>query len=281
MANPKIRPRPNGNLPIVRRELPPRDVFQRNYAAVGMPVIFTDVVRAWPALERWSFEWFKQQHGDTIVPIQITDVDVPRNADEKRRAYGVQRTFTLNAYIESCVQAGDAHAYLSSFDLMKVIPSLADDVSFPHFHRYDAFTSRSAWMGMGGSKVHCDFADNLFAQLSGTKVIDLYSPNSLLSRYPDRWSWYSCFCQVDFDYFKPRTEDVAAFQELLPDFSFEISPGEMLYIPYGWWHRVQTVEPTISVNQWWMTPRMLAGRLPLIPVDYARRGLRMASRRLR
>jgi len=271
----------DGNLSIIRRDLPSRDIFERNFAAVSLPAIFTGVVSAWPSFGSWSFDWFKETHGDTIVPIQFINVEVPRSADEKRRAYGVERRFTLAEYIDSYVKAGDSGAYLSSFDLFRVIPALANDVRFPRYHRYDILTSRSAWMGMGGSKVHCDFADNLFAQLVGTKIISLYSPRSLISRYPDRWSWYSCFCEVDFDYFEPRPEDAEAIQDLRPDYSFEICAGEMLYIPYGWWHRVQTPEPTISVNQWWMTPRMLARRGPCIPVDYARRGLRRVSRVLR
>ena len=32
----------------------------------------------------------------------------------------------------------------------------------------------------------------------------------------------------------------------------ELAPGDALYIPYGWWHGVQSLEPVSAlVNYWW------------------------------
>jgi len=30
-----------------------------------------------------------------------------------------------------------------------------------------------------------------------------------------------------------------------------LAPGEMLYIPKGWWHYLRALEPSASVSFWW------------------------------
>lgn len=32
--------------------------------------------------------------------------------------------------------------------------------------------------------------------------------------------------------------------------SFDLNPGEMLYLPAGWFHHIENVGPTIMVNYW-------------------------------
>ena len=231
-----------GHFEILRSLLPSREVFDLEYANVLRPAIFTNVVNQWPALEKWSIDWFKEVHGDKDV-------------------YG---DLLKNRMLKN--------AYLTNVNIIDLIPELAADIRFPHFHSYDRLTALSTWIGTGGAKVHCDFANNLFAQIQGTKIFHLYSPTSLLAKYPCNDSWRSCFSEIDFENFKPRAKDIESFSELKPDYSFEIKPGEMLFLPYGWWHRVLTPEPTISINQWWLTPGMVAR----IPVNYLRRTLRRA-----
>ena len=36
-----------------------------------------------------------------------------------------------------------------------------------------------------------------------------------------------------------------------PTFDVVIAPGEMLYIPPGWWHHVTALDVSFSVSFWW------------------------------
>ena len=32
---------------------------------------------------------------------------------------------------------------------------------------------------------------------------------------------------------------------------FDLAPGELLYLPGGWWHHVRSLEESFSINWWW------------------------------
>ena len=36
-----------------------------------------------------------------------------------------------------------------------------------------------------------------------------------------------------------------------------LKPGDVLFIPRGWWHHFETLEPSIAVNFFWLTPRLV------------------------
>jgi hypothetical protein len=48
-----------------------------------------------------------------------------------------------------------------------------------------------------------------------------------------------------------------ALRDKLQHVTFELRPGEMLYLPCGWLHHVENKEPTIMVNWWTKYPAML------------------------
>ena len=37
----------------------------------------------------------------------------------------------------------------------------------------------------------------------------------------------------------------------------DLAPGEMLFIPRGWWHHFQTLERSVALNFFWATPALL------------------------
>ena len=53
-----------------------------------------------------------------------------------------------------------------------------------------------------------------------------------------------------------RNPDLARYprfaEALAPSQSAELEPGDALFIPYGWWHHVESLTPfNVLVNYWW------------------------------
>lgn len=52
-------------------------------------------------------------------------------------------------------------------------------------------------------------------------------------------------------------EELESYQRKFPLFfsatciDVEMNPGDMLYLPKGWWHAVQAVDPSVSISNWW------------------------------
>ena len=79
------------------------------------------------------------------------------------------------------------------------------------------------------------------AQVTGRKRIRMVSPANLPLVYNHR----HCFSRVDLD-----NVDYAEF----PDFrdahviDLELNPGELLFLPVGWWHHVVALDASITIT---------------------------------
>jgi len=154
-----------------------------------------------------------------------------------------------------------------------------------------ASTSLNIWLGPGGtiSPAHTDPHHNLLAQVFGRKYVRLYAPTQGHHLYPMTSSPCSPDVSPDLpgddshtlhgvDMHNTSQVDVgleASFPGMaaedkerhvaaamaqrarFPSFTNAkcleavLGPGEMLYIPRGWWHYVRSLEASCSVSFWW------------------------------
>lgn len=86
------------------------------------------------------------------------------------------------------------------------------------------------------------------AQVFGSKTIILAPPDSTPNLYPHEHFILNNTSQIvdakaiDYERF-PRARDVR-FRRL------ELRRGQVLYIPPGWWHYVESLAPSFSVSFW-------------------------------
>eukprot|EP00048_Salpingoeca_helianthica_P009790 m.140314 g.140314 ORF g.140314 m.140314 type:complete len:428 (+) comp14946_c0_seq11:18-1301(+) len=97
---------------------------------------------------------------------------------------------------------------------------------------------------------HYDTSDNLYVPLLGTKLFDLFPPeaHSVLRLYPSLHAHYRQ-AQVDPaapSYSGPKAIHVA------------VHPGQMLFLPPYWFHRVTQAEGTFAANLWVQSARHAA-----------------------
>jgi hypothetical protein len=133
-------------------------------------------------------------------------------------------------------------------------PYLFQDIRFlPHLD-VEELTAINFWVGgTNRTGLHYDEVDNLHALVRGAKRFHLIAPGEHARLYPvepderDRrglnWSGIDFFA-VDEARF-PATREVGVLVA-------EITAGQVLYIPAGWWHAVEHAgDPTMAVNFWW------------------------------
>ena len=139
-------------------------------------------------------------------------------------------------------------AYLSVFRIFDEFPELRDDVDFSILDANKVKSSTSGWIGPAGTVTgyHIDWGDNILAQISGRKCLHLASPedndNMYISRKFDQGTTIS---EVDLNNYDeesfPKFKNVKHYKIIL-------HPGEMVFIPRGWWHHVQSLDRSISVS---------------------------------
>lgn len=153
---------------------------------------------------------------------------------------------------------GDETPYLAQHDLFAQVPELAKDILTPDYCCVGSCGEPllNAWFGPGGTvtPLHHDPYHNLLCQVVGTKRVLLYPHNSgdyssnISRMYPHTDPLLFNTSQVD-----PENLEIIKFP-LFSDVSglvATLKPGDMLFIPRGWWHHVRALEVSFSVSFWW------------------------------
>jgi len=230
---------------VERRADVTADEFFARYVAGGIPVVLSDVVTRWPAFARWTPELFRAEYGDTTIDIvdgRDADPDYDRNTPKHTR------TVTMREYIERILAAGetnDFYAVAQNRNLDRdALQPLWADLTLPS-EILDATRSKGCaalWIGPAGTvtPLHHDTSNILFAQIYGRKRFVLASPfETELMR-----DAVGVYASAD-----PETplEQMPAWLAAVRFLRLDLAPGELLYLPVGWWHHVRALDVSISV----------------------------------
>lgn len=216
------------------------DTFMRR----SLPIVITDATSQWKAMQEWSFEYFKSL--DPSIEIHLENGNImQRNTSFEMMTFG--------DYLDKLIvqrDGGDSAdiGYLSIFNIFRAFPHLHDHVDFQLITRNRMRNNTIGWIGPGGTVTgyHTDWADNIFAQVQGRKFVKVVSPSQNKKMYPSRkYDSNSTLSSVDADNYDAQKYPL--FSEVHALYTV-VHPGEMLFIPRGWWHYVRSLEPSISVN---------------------------------
>ena len=242
---------PLPSTPIERRAAVERAEFEREHmAGLGRPVIVTDATDGWAARTKWTFEFFRKEYGSETVLV----------TDRLGRAQ-VGRSVRLDEYLlyveypflsPLSKVASPRPLYLTSFSPFARHPELLEDFGEPYFvdNAYrelqgalrDWYFDQFTWVFMGPagtlSPLHVDlFATHAWlAQISGRKHFLLFSPADADCLYDGA---------VDLDH--PDLERHPLLARARP-IEAVLGPGEVIFIPRGWAHRVVSLDPSVSVT---------------------------------
>ncbi|MBE9182739.1 cupin-like domain-containing protein, partial [Oculatella sp. LEGE 06141] len=110
------------------------------------------------------------------------------------------------------------------------------------------------------SCLHYDPMDGTLTQLYGAKKILLFPPSQLYNLYPTsvlKHLRYGLQLRAVYSQVYPENPDFNAFpkfKQALKQYQVGIlNPGEILFLPAGWWHEVTSLENDMvcSVNRFW------------------------------
>jgi hypothetical protein len=220
--------------------------FYGRFVLANRPVLIKGLVRGWPALSKWSPDYFLQALGD--IPIDITDGREEDARYEENFQQHANRT-SLSSFVERLKQSGVTNNFYlcAKNDLLGQPKSgvLLQDFDYPPGYLSEAAPKSDAglWVGPAGTwtALHHDASNILFTQVRGTKSVRLIAPIFLPRVYNSR----SCWSDIDV-----RALDFTQFPLMkgVPILEALVCPGDALLIPTGWLHAVESIEPSISLS---------------------------------
>ena len=108
---------------------------------------------------------------------------------------------------------------------------------------------------------HFDAADNLGIVVAGRRRFTLFPPEQVPNLYVGPMDVTPSGVPISMvPHDAPDLEQYPRFREaLLAAYSAELGPGDAIYIPYLWWHGVQSLDRlNMLVNFWWYSDPVAA-----------------------
>lgn len=166
---------------------------------------------------------------------------------EKRVAAGYL-TSTLAEYVKLLYQnrGGEVLDYMAA---NSVPESLYDCFDYPPYFDRGAFNIPRWWIGPKntGLGLHRDLVDNFLYQIKGSKKVYLFSPSESDYLYPVEFGGNPFYEPSSVNMLLPDLEKHPKFPQA-KGIHCELLPGDMLYLPAGWWHCIRNLEVSWSLN---------------------------------
>lgn len=226
--------------------LPSFKKFLRDYYFENRPGIFRDAVYDWPAMQ-WTPGSLKQAIGSSEVEVQagrMRDKKYEENRDQFRHL------MPFDQFIDSVLSIGKsndlymtANNIVKSQDTMsKIFPDIGN-IGDGYLDLNDMDKKCFVWIGPAGTltPLHHDLTNNLFVQLYGRKRFIMIPAYEASLVYNERHVY------SNVDAFEPDDKKFPLYKNATI-LDFDLQPGEVLFIPLGWWHAVESLDTSISLS---------------------------------
>lgn len=228
------------------------------------PVVLRGLVAGWPAVDAASSgdESIVRYMARESSTRPVTAIAAPPSAGRRffytddlsrlnfNRGQGRLETFMQDLLAASAMADVPALA-VQSEDIAELLPRFAAE---NRLHLVEGVRPR-IWIGNRISVApHYDLMENVACCVAGRRRFTLFPPDQLANLYPGPFELTPAGTPVSMvdtaapDLVKyPRYEQAWATAQ-----QATLEPGDALYIPYCWWHGVESLDPlNILVNYWW------------------------------
>lgn len=230
---------------ITRRHKLNRDEFLTDHYSANRPVIITGMMEDWPAMA-WTPDVLVRTFAGREVQVQTN-----RSANPlyEREAAKHHETMRFDAFMQRVMRGGESNdIYMTANNGSANAPALAElwdgIVQIPEYLDGGTPNNRGFfWIGPAGTvtPTHHDLTNNFMAQIMGRKRVHLVDSLQVARLYNHLHVYSDVDLEnIDHDRF-PLMREV----EVL---SCDLAPGELLFIPVGWWHHVRALDVSVTVT---------------------------------
>ncbi|WP_257456491.1 cupin-like domain-containing protein [Archangium lipolyticum] len=220
--------------------------FFTHYYFGHRPVVLQGLMEDWPALRRWSLDYFREHCGEVEVEIMSGRNANPNHAFEHDRHRATVRLAEFLRMIQEAGETNDFYMVPRNENWSREgLRRLREDVRAPSGIIDPALDPMMMTLLLGPAgtltPLHHDNMNILLSQVLGRKhfkLVPSFQPHRVYPRH-------GTFSHVDVS--NPDTTRHPAFQEA-DMVEVVLEPGEMIFIPVGWWHWVRALDVSASVS---------------------------------
>jgi len=227
---------------VDRRETVDRETFRREYLKPGRPLVLTGLSRAWPALDKWTMDYFKQVAGDKQVPVYDGS-----KANASKKVNQPDAWMKFSEYLD-LISTQPTDLRIFTFNIFSNVPELVNDYANPEV--CGGFVDRFPLMFFGGagSKVFLHFdidVSNIFlTQFHGSKRVLLFGPDQTPRLYKLPLSFHGL---EDIDWANPDFDRFPALRGVKGQTTV-LNHGDTLFMPSKWWHHMEYLQGGFAIS---------------------------------
>ena len=220
-----------------------RDDFFNNYVKPRRPLVIKSMSHAWPAFQKWDFDYLKDAVGDITVPLydgSKADPSKPINASAAEMKF--------KEYID-LIQREPTDLRIFLFDPIKHAPKLLKDYKSPK-NLMGGFLDSYPNMFFGGEgsvtflHYDIDLAHIFHTHFHGRKHIMLFD-----NKWKERLYCipFATYALEDYDIEKPDFEKFPALDGI-EGYEIILEHGDTLFMPTGMWHWMKYLSGSFSIS---------------------------------
>jgi lysine-specific demethylase 8 len=226
--------------------------FNRSHYQCNQPLQIKDSIAGWRA-NQWTAEYLEATVGGHRVDVFCNEHGV-FDYNQNVATGPVRRQSMALAEAADLIFSEEGNRYyIQQLDLHEQCTQLLRDIARPSLlDSWKVIDRTNLWFGGRGCKtpLHFDDAHNFLIQVKGEKRVWLFPDDEYDNLYPATDQLLPHCSRIDV--FAP---DHAAFPQYRAAearrIELVLEPGDTLYIPRRWWHAVESLSPSLSVNFWW------------------------------
>lgn len=234
--------------PVERRPASglPYAAFLRDYVARNRPVVVEGAASAWPAIRKWTPEFFKTHFGSRRVDISYQEQMPFADFIDAVMASSADKPGPYMYRLFICIHLPELLADLDASNPYGFPRRLGSPLMPRRWRRPDGYLKLLIG-GVGGRfpVMHFDL-ENMHAavtEIHGEKEFLLYAPEDSQYLYPK--PRVPNQTQVD-DLMHPDLERYPLFSRARR-YRAILTPGDTVFVPSRWWHTARVLSPSVSV----------------------------------
>lgn len=257
--------RASGPRPMHEIAPPDRAGFDREIRVAGQPVVIRGLASEWPAVaaaevgDQHFIAYLKRFVTPRPATAVVGQPDISGRffyTDDLRALNFERGTSPLAPFLDRLLRDADHPSPLAMAVQSEPVAELLP--GFEQANHADIVPPAAvprAWLGnrirVGA---HCDLMENVGIVVGGRRRFTVFPPDQVANLYPGPLELTPAGTPVsmvdlaapDLDRY-PRFADALATAQVA-----ELAPGDAIYIPYHWWHAVDSLGPVnLFVNYWW------------------------------
>ncbi|ALC45506.1 CG43320 [Drosophila busckii] len=219
-----------------------------------VPLVLKNYSVDWECFEGSLLEWctsfdeYNAKKTAVFESMEIMDGATPQWERKRKKTEMTMQQFLKN-YSGNNAMHWSAFQYKRAFDLPDQCLKGIDFESFG-FSKHDR--DFSLWLGSKGANTPCHYDTygvNIVVQVYGSKSWLLFPPETPFETTRIPYEESSVYCLENF--YAPQP-DKLTYYEKFQYYAHHcvLNAGDVLIVPRHWWHYVEAVETSLSVNYW-------------------------------